>query len=266
MLGRDFDDRDRDGAPCVAIVNEAFVARYLGGTASAVGKHVARYRPQREMCQIVGVIRDNAWQSLQEEPRPFYSLPLMQSDARQVTMLVRTAGDPSPIIAPVRRAIRALGPAMPVADVQTLGQYFSFSLYPFRLLGFVVGACGILALFLATVGIYGMVSYSVAQRRREVGIRLALGAMRGEIVRLVVRQGMVLVSYGLGAGLLLGYALTRVLTSLPLDMPVLFGVTATDSLTFAGMTIVLSFVGVVACYVPARRAARMDPVATLRSS
>ncbi len=265
VLGRDFDDRDREGAPCVAIVNEAFIARYLGGTSNAVGRHLGRNRPRKELCEIVGVIHDNAWQALQSEPRPFYSLALLQSDRRQITMLVHTAGDPSSLVGPVRRAIRALDAGMPVTDVQTLSQQFAVGLYPFRLLGFVVGACGMLALFLATIGIYGMVSYSVAQRQREVGIRIALGAMRGEIVRLVVRQAMLLVGYGLGAGLVLGFALTRALTSLPLDMPLLFGVSATDSLTFAGMTIVLSFVAFMACYVPARRAARVDPVVTLRS-
>jgi predicted permease len=265
VLGRDFDDRDREGTPCVAIVNEAFIARYLGGTSNAVGKHLGRNRPRKELCEIVGVIHDNAWQALQTEPRPFYSLALLQSDRKQITMLVHAVGDPSSLVGPVRRAIRALDTGMPVTDVQTLSQQFAVGLYPFRLLGFVVGACGMLALFLATIGIYGMVSYSVAQRQREVGIRLALGAMRGEIVRLVVRQAMLLVGYGLGAGLVLGFALTRALTSLPLDMPLLFGVSATDSLTFAGMTIGLLFVALMACYVPARRAARVDPVVTLRS-
>jgi len=265
ILGRDFDDRDRDGAPCVAMVNEAFVGRYLGGTSQAVGKHLARFRPQREMCVIIGVIRDNAWQALEKEARPTYALPLLQLDRKRMTLVARTAGDPSNLVAPVRRAIRELDPAMPVTDVQTLNGYFSVALYPFRLLGFVVGACGILALFLATVGIYGVVAYSVAQRRREVGIRIALGAMRADILRLVVRQGMVLVAIGLGAGLVLALALTRALTSLPLDIPLLFGVTATDALTFAGTTVLLSLVALLACYLPARQAASTDPARTLRS-
>jgi predicted permease len=270
VLGRDFDDRDRDGAPCSAIINEVFARRYLSGSAHALGKHLARpgvgpNAPKR-WCEIVGVIRDNAWQSLQREARPFYVLPLLQSDRRRMTLLVSTAGDPAILVPAVRRSMLAIDPNMPVGDVQTLAGHFSVGLYPFRLLGLVFAGCGLMALLLATIGIYGTVAYSVAQRRREVGIRMALGAVRTDILRLVVRQGITLVSYGLVLGLLLGAALTRVLTALPLDTPLLFGVSATDVATFAGVTLLLGLVALTACYVPARRATKVDPVVTLRSS
>ena len=153
---------------------------------------------------------------------------------------------------------------MSVADVQTLDAYFSVSLYPFRLLDVVVGACGVLALFLAAIGIYGIVAYSVAQRYREVGIRMALGALTRDILALVVRQGMMPVAYGVAAGLVLSVTLTNVLTRLPLDTQLLFGVSATDPLTFVGVTAFLSVVALVACYFPARRATRVDPMVTLR--
>jgi len=155
---------------------------------------------------------------------------------------------------------------MPVTDVQTIDQNFSVVLYPFRLLAVVMGACGVMALLLATIGIYGVVAYSVAQRTREVGIRMALGAVRSDILKLVVGQGMVLVAYGLALGLLLGFALTRVLTSSMFETELLFGVSATDSLTFAGVTVLLGLVALVACYLPARRATKVDPVVALRNS
>ncbi|HSA56823.1 MAG TPA: ADOP family duplicated permease, partial [Gemmatimonadaceae bacterium] len=267
VLGRDFDERDRDGAPCVAIVNEVFARTYFAGTGSALGRRLAGFRgPEgaRQMCEIVGVVRDDAWQSL-HEMRPVFSLALLQSDHRRMTLIVQSAGDPRPLVAEVRRTLRGLDPNLPV-QVQTLGEYFSVAQYPFRLMGLVLGACGVLALLLATIGIYGTVAYGVAQRRREVGIRMALGAERAEILRLVIGQGMGMVGMGLGVGLVLGAGLTRVLTSLPLDLPLLFGVSATDVVTFAGMTLLLALTGLAACYVPALRAAKVDPATTLRTS
>jgi ABC-type antimicrobial peptide transport system permease subunit len=174
------------------------------------------------------------------------------------------AGDPKNLIAPVRRAIQELDPNMPVTDVQTISEQFSAGLYPFRLLAVVMAACGVMALLLATIGIYGVVSYSVAQRTRELGIRMALGALRSDILKLVVGQGMVLVGFGLGIGLLLGVALTRVLMSSLFETELLFGVSATDSLTFAGVTILLALVALAACYIPALRATKVDPVVALR--
>jgi putative ABC transport system permease protein len=239
-----------------------FAQRYLGGTASALGKRLTR---SREKCEIVGVIRDNEWQSL-HEVRPFFALPLLQSDQTNMTLIVMSSGDPATLIGGVRRAIQARDPTMPVRDIQTVREYFSVTAYPFRLVGLVLGACGVMALLLATIGIYGTVAYSVAQRRREVGIRMALGAVRTDIIRLVVRHGMTLVAYGLVIGLLLGAALTRVLTTLPIDTTLLFGVSATDTLTFAGVTAFLALVALIACYLPAMRATNVDPVVTLRGS
>jgi putative ABC transport system permease protein len=138
--------------------------------------------------------------------------------------------------------------------------------YPFRLFGLVIAGCGVMALLLAVIGIYGTIAYSVVQRRREVGIRMALGALHADILKLVVGQGMRLVVYGTVIGLLLGLALTRVLTNLPLGTELLFGVSATDSITFAGVTLLLALVALAACYVPALRATKVDPMVTLRNS
>lgn len=269
LTGRDFTRQDVDASPCVSIVNEVMAQRYLGGTAQAVGKHLVRFdgsRDNRTMCRIVGVIRDNALQSLLREPRPFFALALQQGDERRMTMLVRTAGNATPLINGVREEIRALDANMPLAGVATLKSHFDGLTLPFRLLGVLMSACGLLALLLASVGIYGTIAYSVAQRRREVGIRLALGAGRSDILGLVVGQGMRLVTIGLGIGLLLGLALTRLLNSLPLGMELLFGVSTTDALTFAAVTLGLGLIALLACFLPARRAANTDPMLTLRNS
>ena len=214
-------------------------------------------------CEIVGVIRDNEWQALEKQVHPFYALALQQSQRKQFTLVV-AGSDPSSLIGGVRSAIRELDPMIPVADVQTLGDYFSFGLFPFRLLAVVMGGCGVMALLLATLGIYGIISYSVAQRTRELGIRMALGALQKDILRMVIGQGMFVVIVGLGIGLLLSLALTRLMTSSLLELELPLPVSATDPLTFAGVTILLALVALIACYIPARRATKVDPIEALR--
>ena len=149
-------------------------------------------------------------------------------------------------------------------DVQTVSESFSVTLYPFKLFGMVLVAGGLMALLLATIGIYGTVSYSVAQRRREVGIRMALGAVKSDILRVVVGQGMKVVVYGLGIGLILGVLLTGVLTAIPVVRSLLFGVGALDVVTFVAVTLLLGGVAFLACYIPALRATKVDPGLTLR--
>ena len=180
-----------------------------------------------------------------------------------MSMMVATAGDPAAQIRPIRRAILEIEPRMPI-DIQTISQYFSATSYPFRLLGFIMAGCGVMALVLATIGVYGVVAYSVAQRTRELGIRMVLGALRGEILRMIVSQGMTLACIGLALGLILSFALTRVLTSSVFGTGLLFGVTATDSLTFAGVTLMLALVSLIACCIPALRATKVDPIEALR--
>jgi putative ABC transport system permease protein len=210
------------------------------------------------------VIRDNEWQSLEKQVHPFYALALQQSQRKQFTLVASAVGDPASLIGAVRNTIRELDPMIPVADVQTLDDYFSFGLFPFRILAVVMGGCGLMALLLATLGIYGIISYSVAQRTRELGIRMALGAVQRDILRMVIGQGMFLVLVGLGIGLLLSLALTRVLTSSLLELELPLPVSALDPLTFAGVTMLLGLVALAACYIPARRATKVDPIEALR--
>ncbi|HEY0760962.1 MAG TPA: ABC transporter permease [Pyrinomonadaceae bacterium] len=268
VQGRDFDERDREGTPCVAVVNEPFGDKYFGG-GNSLGKHLFKYggKPNapKEPCEIVGVIRDNAWQSLERQVHPFYALALQQTERKQFTVVVSSAGaDPASLIGAVRNVIRELDPKIPLADIQTLNDYFSFGLFPFRILAAVMGGCGVMALLLATLGIYGIISYSVAQRTRELGIRMALGALQRDILRMVIGQGMMLVIVGLGIGLLLSIALTRLLTSSLLELDLPLPVSATDPLTFVIVTFVLALVALVACFVPARRATKVNPIDALR--
>jgi predicted permease len=268
VQGRDFEERDREGAQCVAVVNEAFGEKYFRGS-NSLGKHLLKYggtpKAPRVPCEIVGVIRDNEWQSLEKEVHPFFALALQQSERKHFTLVVGSAGgDPRSLIGAVRNTIRELDPKIPLADVQTLGDYFSVGLYPYRMLAVVMGGCGVMALLLASLGIYGIISYSVAQRTRELGIRMALGALQADILRMVIWQGMMLVIAGLGIGLVLSFALTRLLTSSLLELDLPLPVSATDPLTFAGVTLSLALVALVACFIPARRATRVDPIDALR--
>jgi predicted permease len=267
VAGRDFGDRDREGSPCVAIVNEVFARRYFGGQ-SPLGKHIAKFesfrKPARTECAIVGIVRDNDWQSLQKEMRPFFWTASQQSMRHRMLLLVHTDGDPAGQIAAVRQTIRGIDPGIPIADIQTVRGFFAAMAYPFQLVAMVLAVCGVLALLLATLGIYGIVAYSVAQRTREVGIRKALGATGTNILNKVVGEGVTVVAVGLAIGLLMSVALTRVLQTVLFDTGLLFGIEATDPLTFAGVTLLLAAVGAIACVIPALRAAKVDPMVALR--
>jgi predicted permease len=266
VQGRDFNERDRDGAPCVATVNESFVRRYFAD-GRALGKHLTKFEYKRanQSCEIVGVVRDDKFQSLQKESFPWFAFPLQQTHAQRMVMMVHTVGSPESLVAAVRRAIQSLDQDIPVADVVTLNDTFKPMLFLYQLFGLVIGACGGLAVLLASLGIYGTIAYGVAQRTREIGIRLALGANRQDVLGLVIRQGMKRVIYGLALGLLLALALTRVLVSSVFEVDLLYGVSANDPLTYVLVGALLSLVTLRACYLPARRATKVDPLVALRS-
>jgi len=210
--------------------------------------------------EIVGVVKDAKAESIREQtPRTFY-VPFLQDASawRETTFQVRTSGDPLAVVAAIRREVQALEPNLPVFRVKTLEQQVDETLGQERLVATLATLFGVLALLLACAGLYGVLSYSVSRRTREIGVRMALGAKRGNVLALVLRQGMALAVVGIGVGLSGAFVLTRYLESL------LFGVKATDPLTFAVTSIALAVVALAACYLPARRATKVDPLVALR--
>jgi len=260
LHGREFTARDDEGGPRAAVVNEAFARRFWPGqpTAAAVGKRVSTGGPSGNFWEVVGVAKDGKYFSLGEDPQPFIYFPMVRGYDWPATLVVRTAADPRAVVAGVRGEVRRLDPELPVFDVKTLGEHMRLSLFPLRVGAGVLAGFGALALALAGIGIYGVMSYAVAQRTREIGIRMALGAGRRDVLRLVVGQGMRLALFGLGAGLLGALLLTRLMAS------VLYGVSATDVATFTAVSVLLALVVFVACYVPAWRATKVDPLVALR--
>jgi putative ABC transport system permease protein len=260
--GRSFTGQDRQGAPGVVIVNEAFAQRYWSGQ-DPIGKRLSLGWAQEGgqpiyPLEVIGVAKDGKYVTLGEDPRPFVYYPHRQNYEAAMTVLVRTTGDPKTLVEAVRNEVRALDPHLPTFDVKTLTEHMGITLLPVRLAATLLGIFGFLALLLAAVGIYGVVSYSVSQRTHEIGIRMALGARAWDVLRLVIAQGLSLTLIGVAIGLAAAFGATRFLTFL------LYGISPTDPLTFVGLSALLAAVALLACYIPARRAMKVDPMVALR--
>lgn len=255
LRGRDFAPSDSATSQKVVVVNEALANRYWRNQ-DAVGK---RMKIQGHWATVIGIARTSEYYSLNEKPQPFIYLPLYQFYESDVILHVRTAGAPLASASAVTDAIHELNPDLPVNDVATLEARTKTATFVQRMAGTFVGMFGIVALALAAVGIYGLISYRTNQRTHEIGIRMALGAQPTDVLRLVLRQGIWLTGIGVALGVILSLVLGRLMTSL------LFGVSATDPLTFVAVTLLLSFIALCACYIPARRATRVDPMISLRS-
>ncbi|HXN51215.1 MAG TPA: ABC transporter permease [Candidatus Acidoferrum sp.] len=254
--GREFTDSDRATTKPVAIANEA-MAKHFWPNENAVGKRF-HFFGDPTLREIVGVVRNTVVNNIGEEPQPLAYLPLMQNYSPAVTLQVRTRGRPEAVISTVRSQVQSLDSNLALTNVQTIGELLSQSLWAPRMGAALLAVFGALALILAVVGVYGVLSYSVNQQTREIGIRMAMGAQTGRVLRLVVGQGMRLAAAGLALGLLVAFAAMRVLSSL------LFGVSAHDPLTFGAVSLVLALAAVLACYIPARRATKVDPIIALR--
>ena len=252
--GRDFTEQDMEKSQRVAIVNQAFVDRYWPGQ-DPLGKRISVYG---QWFNVVGVARNGKYRRLVYPPEPVFFQPLYQRYRDLVTIHARVTGDPQGYAAEVERTVHQLNADLPVFGVTTLKSSMQLGSIFERLAGTFAGAFGLLALILAAVGIYGVIAYTTRQRTREIAIRIALGAERVDVLRLVLGQGLVLTLPGSAAGIAVSLALTRYLKS------VLFGVTATDLLTYAAVALLLCLVSLVACYIPARRATKVDPMAALR--
>ncbi len=255
--GRDFNERDNASAPRVALVNEAFVRRHFSGE-NPIGKKLKMGWGGEEPKEIVGVVGDVRHRSLSDEARPEMYVPQAQFGNAGITLLVKSTVEPESLVAGVKREVRALDPNLPLTDIKTLADYRGEALAFPRFVTFVLTGFAMLALVLTAIGLYGVVSYGIAQRTREIGIRMALGATTADILNRFLAQGLKLAVIGVGAGLVGAVFLTRFLESQ------LFEVKATDPLTFALVALFLVLTSLVACWVPARRASSADPMDALR--
>jgi macrolide transport system ATP-binding/permease protein len=256
LQGRDFTAQDDEQAMQVAIINESFAHRFFPGE-NPLGKQFRLGRADAPKVQVIGVVEDGKYANLSEDARPYVARPLWQSPLGSTSVVVRTTGDLPGLSAAIRREIQQLDAHLPVST-STLVEKLSLPLLPARMVASILGGFGLLALALAAIGIYGVMSYAVAQRTHEIGVRMALGAQKADVLKLVIGQGMTLTLIGIGLGLAAAFVLTRLMKSL------LFGVSATDPLTFVGIASVLAFVTLLACYLPARRATEVDPLVALR--
>ena len=261
LAGRDFSQTDNDKAPGVVVVNEAFAHRFFpeaGSLEEVVGKRLSFRSSEGPFIQIAGIARDGKYWSIGEASTPFVYSAMLQSYSPNATLVVRTTGDPKALASVIRGTVAELDAALPVYDVKTFTEHLSFSLFPARVVATLLVSFGGLALLLAAVGIYGVTAYSVSQRTREIGIRMALGAARGDILKLMLSHGLKLASIGLVIGLAAAFTLTRLMES------VLYGVSATDAITFVSISLLLEAVVLTASFIPARRALAVDPMVALR--
>jgi putative ABC transport system permease protein len=261
LKGRNFNERDGEKAPGVIIVNQAFVRKFFPNE-DPLGKRIkpgiSTGETQPVMREIVGVVSDVRNRNLSSQLREGYFVPMEQIPINQMTLVVRTTNDPHSLITAVQNEVHSMDKELPVYNVKTMDEYISATVAAPRFNTTLLAIFATVALVLTIVGLYGVMSYSVAQRTNEIGIRMALGAQTHDVLRLIVSQGFKMVLLGLAIGLVGAFALMRVIASL------LFGVTTKDPLTFIAVAALLAFVALLACYLPARRAARIDPLDALR--
>jgi putative ABC transport system permease protein len=257
VRGREFTSQDRAGAQPVIMINET-LSRRLWPDEDPIGKRLRLGGPSAPEAEVVGVAVDGKYATLGENARSFTWRPLLQSYSSNMTLVVRTTGNPEALSAAIREQIQSLDPNLPVTQITTLAERVDFALFPARSGAALLGAFGLLALGLAATGIYGVIAYSVSQRTQEFGIRMALGADGVDVRRLVLREGLKVVLIGVTAGLALSLAAARLIAGF------LYGVGANDPLTFVGVALLLTAVALLACYLPARRATKVDPMIALR--
>jgi putative ABC transport system permease protein len=258
LQGRSFTPQEAVKDYHTIIISKALADRYFPGE-NPIGKRIAVEMMEKPpMNEIVGVVGDVRYDKLDKETYPMVYWTQPQLPYNDMTFVVRTEGDPAALGDSLRRAVQSVDPQQPVSDVRTMEGWIGESVSRARFGAALLAVFACLALALAAVGIYGVMAYTVAQRQHEIGIRMALGARAGDVLRMIVRQGMALALAGVGIGLVGGLALTRVISSL------LFGVSATDPVTFAGVALLLTAVALLACLVPARRATKVDPMVALR--
>jgi predicted permease len=257
--GRDFTERDDERTPGTVIINETMARRFWPGpnpAEAAIGK---RLKVGKDWLEIVGVAGEVKQRRLNEPPQPFLYVPLLQDYRSNMILVARTNLELGAALQSIERAAATLDPNMPVFDVKTLDEHIGVSLFLPRMAATLLSLFGLLALLLAAIGLYGVMSYSVSQRTREIGIRISVGATRRDVLKLIMGQGLILSLVGIVIGLVAALAVTRLIANL------LFGVNANDPATFGLIALLLACVALAACYLPALRATRVDPMIALRN-
>jgi putative ABC transport system permease protein len=259
LRGRKFSDGDKQNSQHVAIINEKMWQQYWPKE-DPIGRRFTTLDGGKDTLEVVGVVKNSKESGLADALQPFFYAPITQHDTSLATLEVRAAGAAESIAQETVKTVQAIAPTMPVYAVQTMSQAMQGAggLFLFKAGAVLAGALGMLGLILATVGVYGVVSYTAAQRTREIGIRMALGAQPGQVLAMVCKQGMVIIGAGLMIGLGAALAIGRVVGGF------LMGISGMDPITYISVTALLMLIGVTACYVPARRAASLDPTEALR--
>jgi putative ABC transport system permease protein len=257
IQGRGFTGRDDANAPKVAILDQTMAHEFFPNE-NPIGRRIVMGQGANALAAVVGVVGDVRNRGLDAQSQPAFFVPFSQSPDSAMEVALLTAVEPTSMATVVRNAVAAIDPEQPVFDISTMDERLAASVAPRRFNLLLLASFALLAMLLAGVGIYGVVSYTVAERTHEVGVRMALGAQRRDVLKLIVAQGMVLLLIGVGVGLIGAFLLTRFLASL------LYGVRPTDSATFAAVSLLLAVVAIVACYIPARRATKVDPMVALR--
>ncbi|HEV3408938.1 MAG TPA: FtsX-like permease family protein, partial [Chthoniobacterales bacterium] len=258
LRGRDFRMDENKVEARVAIVNETFAKRFYPGQ-DPIGKRFNFRGPDNPWWEIVGVVPDGKYNSLGENPKAAVFTPFFRDFEGMVTLVARTRGDPRAALRALQAEIRKLDPELPIYSAKTLTEHMGTSLFPARMAAIALGSFGVLALILAAVGIYGVMSHVVAGRTREIGLRMALGAQLSDVQKLILRQGMWLAGIGAVIGLAVALGGAQLLKSF------LYGVSASDPITFTAIALLLLGIALLACWVPARRASRVDPMIALRA-
>jgi putative ABC transport system permease protein len=258
LRGREFTARDVEGAPRMVLINEEMARRFWPDR-DPVGAAVTMDAGNGDQrFEIAGVVKNGKYRTLGEEPRPFLYHSILQGYYARATLVAKTSGDPASLLAAVRREIGALDPNVAPTQLGALSDHMAFALFPARITGVLLSIFGLLALGLALTGLSGLIAYSVSQRTREIGIRMALGAETRDVLKLVIGEGMLLTLIGMTIGMAAALGITRFLSD------ILYGVNANDPLTFGAITALLLGVASLACWLPARRATAVDPMIALR--
>ena len=255
--GREFTDADTAEAPWTIVINEAMARRYWPD-GNALGKIV---RFSKTPAEVVGIVADAKYNAINERPVPQLFFSIIRNQSSTLRLFVRTGGDPSPLVAEVRNAIRAIDPNLPIYDARTITEHMQGAVFAQRMAADLLGAMGVLALLLAAIGLYGVMAYAVSQRTQEMGIRLALGASPTALLSMVVGQGMKLTSVGLVIGLVLALGAFGSIGAVRTLLP---GISPLDPITFVAVPLLLAGIALFATWIPARRAGNVDPVVALR--